>query len=107
MITVARSTGRPTPAYISGDRRIMADEPENLTLRYLRRIDERTGRIEETQTEHGERLTTIERMLAALRREQALDAEARASLEARIDRLVAEVNRIKRRLDSTDAPPSA
>jgi hypothetical protein len=54
----------------------MADEPENLTLRYLRRIDERTTRIEETQIEHGERLTTIERMLASLRREQALDAGA-------------------------------
>ena len=39
----------------------MPEEPENLTLRYLRRIDERTARIEETQTEHGERLTTIER----------------------------------------------
>jgi hypothetical protein len=58
----------------------MADEPENLTLRYLRRIDERTTRIEETQIEHGERLTTIERMLASLRREQALEAEARAAL---------------------------
>ena len=84
----------------------MPEEPENLTLRYLRRIDERTARIEETQTEHGERLTTIERMLATLRREQALDAEARASLEARIDRLSAELNRIKRRLDLTDTPPS-
>lgn len=61
----------------------MAEEPENLTLRYLRRIDERTTRIEETQIEHGERLTTIERMLASLRREQALDAEARAALETR------------------------
>lgn len=85
----------------------MADEPENLTLRYLRRIDERTTRIEETQIEHGERLTTIERMLASLRREQALDAEARAALETRIDRLAAEINRIKRRLDLSDAPPPA
>ena len=83
----------------------MADEPENLTLRYLRRIDKRTTRIEETQIEHGERLTTIKRMLANLRREQALDAEARADLEMRIDRLAAEVNRIKRRLDLSDAPP--
>lgn len=82
----------------------MADAPENLTLR---RIDERTARIEEAQTDHGERLTTIERMLATLRREQARDAEARASLETRIDRLAAEVNRIKRRLDLTDAPPPA
>jgi septal ring factor EnvC (AmiA/AmiB activator) len=85
----------------------MADEPENLTLRYLRRIDERTTRIEETQIEHSERLTTIERMLASLRREQALEAEARAALETRIDRLAAEINRIKRRLDLSDAPPSA
>lgn len=83
----------------------MADEPENLTLRYLRRIDERTTRIEETQIEHGERLTTIERMLASLRREQALDAKVRAALETRVDRLAAEINRIKRRLDLADAPP--
>ncbi len=62
----------------------MADEPENLTLRYLRRIDERTTRIEETQIEYSERLTTIERMLASLCREQALDAEARAALRPSI-----------------------
>ncbi|MBI5162799.1 MAG: hypothetical protein HY985_02730 [Magnetospirillum sp.] len=80
----------------------MADELESLMLRYLRRIDERTDRIEQNQREHGERLTTIERMLAGLRREQALDAEAQAMLGARIDRLSDEVNRIKRRLDLTD-----
>jgi septal ring factor EnvC (AmiA/AmiB activator) len=85
----------------------MADEPENLTLRCLRRIDERTAGIEETQTDHGERLTTIEWMLAGLRREQAVDAEARASLEGRIDRLTTEINRIKRRLDLDDAPAPA
>jgi cob(I)alamin adenosyltransferase len=72
-------------------------------LQYLRRIDEHMSRIEETLIEHGERLTTIERMLGTLRREQALDAEARASLEARIDRLAAEVNRIKRFFDLSDA----
>lgn len=62
-------------------------------LSYLRCIDERTTRIEETQMEHGERLTTIEWMLRACR-EQALDAKARTALQTRIDRLAAEVNRI-------------
>ena len=82
----------------------MADEPENLPFRYLRRIDERTGRIEEMLIKYGERLTTIERIRGTFRREQVLDAEVRAALEARIDQLTAEVNRIKRRLDLADSP---
>jgi hypothetical protein len=82
----------------------MADAPEDLTLRYLRRFDERTDRIEQSQRERGKRLTNIERMLAGVRREQALDAEAQALLGDRTDRLSEEVSRIKRRLDLTDEP---
>jgi len=52
----------------------MVDEPENLTLRYLRRIDAKIDPLAETQREHGHRLTRIESSLASMRRDQANDA---------------------------------
>jgi len=54
----------------------MADDLENLTLWYLRRIDGRTDRVEHAQREHGERLATIERALARLLNEWPLDEKA-------------------------------
>jgi len=54
----------------------MTDEPDNLTLRYLRRIDAQVREIAETQLEHGHRLTRIETSMASMRREQANDPEA-------------------------------
>jgi septal ring factor EnvC (AmiA/AmiB activator) len=51
------------------------------------------------QSEHGRRLLTIESGIASLRREQAGDAETVVNVQAQIDRLREEVQRIKRRLE--------
>jgi predicted TIM-barrel enzyme len=82
----------------------MVDEPENLTLRYLRRIDSKIDGLAETQREHGHRLTRIESSLASMRRDQANDAEAIALSSARTDRLSDRIGRIERRLEIADAP---
>ncbi len=82
----------------------MTEEPENLTLRYLRRIDAKMDGLAETQQEHGHRLTRIETSLASMRRDQAYDAEATALSSARVDRISDRIGRIERRLDLTDGP---
>lgn len=83
----------------------MSEEPENLVLTYLRALRADNAEIKETLREHGYRLTRIEGSVAGLRREQAGDAESVAHLEARLDGLRDDVNRIKRRLDLVDEPP--
>ncbi|MBF0335630.1 MAG: hypothetical protein HQL40_18635 [Alphaproteobacteria bacterium] len=81
----------------------MPDEPANLILEHLRAIRADMAEMREMQREHGHRLYRIETGLAGLRREQAADAEGVAHVEARLDRLREEVDRIKRRLDIGDA----
>ena len=56
----------------------------------------------ETLADHGHRLNHIDAGIAAIRRDQAADAEGVAHLEARIDRLQGQIDRINRRLDFTD-----
>lgn len=77
----------------------MSTEPENLLLVYLRRIDERQARMEETLAEHGRRLVRIETEIGRLVRDRGGDLEDRAHLEARIDRFSERLDRIERRLD--------
>jgi len=81
----------------------MADDPENHPLAWMRRLDSKIDQVMQTQTEHGHRLARIELGLARSRGEQASDAEAVAILSTTIDRLREEVDRIKRRLDLSDA----
>jgi len=47
----------------------MSDEPDNIILVYLRRMDAKLDRVVETQSEHGVRLTHIEEKIAGLRRD--------------------------------------
>jgi hypothetical protein len=82
----------------------MTDEPENLTLRYLRRIDAKIDGLAEVQRDHGYRLTRIEAGMASLRRDQASDAESVAFSATRVDRLNERVERIERRLELSEAP---
>lgn len=63
----------------------MSDTPDNLVLALLRRLDERTARMED-------RLATIERRLSLRDQEAALDRADLLSLSGRIAR-------IERRLD--------
>ena len=69
----------------------MADEPENLVLRYLRRIDDKLDRVADDVRELKIRMTAVEENLASLNR--------------RFDRLEARVDRIERRLELTETAP--
>ena len=67
----------------------MVKEPENMTLVYLRRIDERTARMADDLNDLKVRVTSVEEGLAGVNR--------------RLDRLETRVERIERRLELTDA----
>ncbi len=68
----------------------MTDEPENLTLRMLRRIDER--------------LDTIEARLNEITATQSAVLQLLTAQEARLSRIEADINLVKRRLELSDAP---
>jgi len=68
----------------------MTDEPENLTLRMLRRIDARLDAIEN-------RLDLIEQ------RQRGVEHQTTALLQGQ-DAMRADLARVKRRLDLSDAP---
>ena len=66
----------------------MADEPDNIVLIYLRRIDAKVDRLAEDMHDVKVRLTAVEEGLVGVHR--------------RIDRLEARVEHIERRLDLVD-----
>ena len=80
----------------------MSEEPENLVLVYLRRIDGRQERMEAMLADHGQRLSRIEFANARLLGNQGADAEGAALQHLQIDRMRAEIDRLKRRLDIVD-----
>lgn len=67
----------------------MSDGPENLTLRYLRAIDEKLDRALEELGDLKIRTTSVEQALAGVNR--------------RLDRADARLDRIERRLNLVDA----
>jgi glutathione S-transferase len=75
----------------------MTDEPDNLVLRYLRRIDERLERVEADLRDLKGRMTLVEERLGYL--EVAI-----AHQSARIDRIEDRLARIERRLDLVTEP---
>jgi hypothetical protein len=81
----------------------MADESDNLVLVYLRRIDETVsglrGDVQELKVRQNDTHTAV----LAVRRDQVQDAEIVAHLQAQVDRLREEIDRIKRRLELHDA----
>jgi len=68
----------------------MADEPENVILVVLRRIDQRTERMADDLHDLKVRMTHVEEGLAGVNR--------------RMDRLEQRVERIERRLDLVEPP---
>lgn len=66
----------------------MSDEPENLTLVYLRRIDATVSRIAEDVHDLKVRITSLE--------------EAVVGVQRRIDRIEERLERVERRLDLID-----
>jgi predicted nucleic acid-binding Zn-ribbon protein len=68
----------------------MTDEPDNLVLQYLRRIDAKVDRLGDEVRDIKVRLTAVE--------------EAVVGVHRRIDRLEMRVERIERRLDLVELP---
>ena len=67
----------------------MADEPDNLTLVYLRRLDDKMDRIIDDLQDLKVRVTSLE--------------ENQAGLQRRMDRFEIRLERIERRLDLVEA----
>ena len=68
----------------------MADDPDNIVLVYLRRLDEKVDRIVDEMLDVKVRLTAV--------------GEGLAGVNRRLDRLEIRVERIERRLDLVDQP---
>lgn len=85
----------------------MADEPDNLVLVYLRRIDAKIDRVVGAVRELRDRMVAVEQQTADTRREilnlAATEASHYASLSSRMDRLGDRVDRIGRQLDIAEA----
>ncbi len=77
----------------------MSDEPDNLTLVYLRRIDGKVDTIQSEVRELKHRLGLNELGLAAVRREIATLGETIAHQSVRLDKMEDRLDRIGRRLD--------
>jgi archaellum component FlaC len=67
----------------------MANEPDNVVLVLLRKIDQRTERMADDLQDLKSRVTSVEEGLAGVNR--------------RLDRLESRVERIERRLELSDA----
>ncbi len=70
----------------------MSEEPDNLILRYLRRIDEKVDRLGDDVRDLKVRMTAVDRQLGDLH-------VAIAGVNGRIDKVEARLDRIERRLD--------
>ena len=75
---------------------------EMLQVMVQRVLDNQARQSEEAHDTRA-RLTAIERHLAALRRDNLLDAETTGNIQVQVDRPDERVERIERRLDLRDA----
>ena len=82
---VVTNTGRGVPRVQPCYRFVMADEPESIVLRYLRRIDEKLDRLADDVRDIKIRVTGVEENLAGVHR--------------RLDRIELRVEHIEKRLD--------
>jgi hypothetical protein len=85
----------------------MADEPENLTLIYLRGIDAKVDGLAAELREIRDRLTAVEIGLIGIRRDIGGLAETDARRQASVDRLRDQMTRVNRRLDISVQPGGA
>ena len=74
----------------------MTEQPDNLILVYLRRIDEKVDRLSEDARDLKARMSGVESALGHLQTQVA-------SVNARIDRVETRLERVERRLDLADA----
>ncbi|HZP20200.1 MAG TPA: hypothetical protein VFB16_08310 [Bauldia sp.] len=75
----------------------MADDPDNLVLVYLPRIDEKVDRLIDDVGDLKIRMTTVEERVAGL--EFSI-----AGVNRRIDRVEQRLDRIEKRLDLVELP---
>lgn len=83
---------------------IMTEEPENLVLVYLRRIDAKVDQLIDDVRDLKLRVTSLEGQVADLHRQMAHLHGDFAGQSARIDRIEARLERIERRLELTTTP---
>jgi predicted nuclease with TOPRIM domain len=74
----------------------MTDEPDNLIVRYLHRLDEKVDRLLDDMREVKQRLSSVEVSVAHLHGDFAAQS-------GRIDRLENRLDRIEHRLNLRDA----
>jgi predicted nuclease with TOPRIM domain len=74
----------------------VADEPDNLIVPYLRRLDGKVDRLLDDMREVKQRLSSVEVSVAHLHGDFAAQS-------GRIDRLESRLDRIEQRLDLRDA----
>jgi len=77
----------------------MSDDPDNLMLVYLRRLDAKLDQVIETQRDHGRRLTSLE---IAPGNAAATEMNHYANTSLRADRVDDRLDRIERLLDLKD-----
>ena len=73
----------------------MADEPDNITLRYLRRLDEKMDRLAERVDDLSSEVRSMRTHMVAYAEDHARHDGGIASLRTRLDR-------VERRLDLQD-----
>jgi chromosome segregation ATPase len=76
----------------------MADEPDNLVLVYLRRLDEKVDRVLGDLQDIKHRVSSLERQVADIRVDMA-------AMAMRMDRIEGRLDRMERRLDLAPAAP--
>jgi hypothetical protein len=79
----------------------MSDQPENLTLVYLRRLDAKMDRLIEDAGDLKRRLTALEIQVGQF---TGGEATHYANTMLRLDGLETRLDRIERRLDLTETP---
>ena len=84
----------------------MSEEPDNLVLVYLCRIDGKIDRLIEDVQDVKHRETSLEGQVAGLRSETASIRADMAAMSLRIDRIETRLDRIERRFDLVSAPTS-
>ena len=81
----------------------MSDEPENLVLVYLRRLDAKMDSMIFEIRDVKERVNSLELGLANIRRDIADLYASQAGMQLRMDRIEVRLERIERRLDLQEA----
>lgn len=76
----------------------MSDEPDNLTLRYLRRLDEKMDRLADQVSDLSADVRGIKSHMAGFMQNEVAQDGALASIKQRLDR-------IERRLDLQEPRP--